>query len=441
MIDSLDVIKNSFYEVFFLNVSAGFIRMGSYSYKATDQVGRIIKGILEGSDEQAVAAELDTLGYIPIRIRPANKKNGTPITAEKKRPAVSFSLPSLSSRVSAKDTLFFTQDLAALLSAGLPLDRSLQILIDACANDAFRHIISDILQSVEKGHYLSDALRQHPKAFSRFYISMVKAGEAGGILENVLQRMGVFLETAQELKDYVFSAMLYPAFLAGVGGISIIILLTFVIPRFATIFETMDRSLPFATQLLLSFSSGLKAWWWLLALVCAIAGYSFHKYAGTDQGRYRLDGLALQLPLVGDLIRKIEVARFSRTLGTLIESGVPILHALELVRNILNNRVIAASLDQVHNRVKEGAKLGGPLEEIGVFPPLAIQMIMVGEETGHLDTMLLRVADNYEKIVRNLIKKFVNLLEPLMILIMGLLIGFIVITMLMAIFSMNDLPF
>lgn len=422
--------------------------MGSYSYKATNRAGTIIKGILEGTDEQAVAAELDSLGYIPIRIRAAsttrsdNNNRSTLKTGGKQSAlAISFSLPSFSARVTGKDILYFTQDLAALLNGGLPLDRSLQILIGGCANKSFRNIISDILNSVEKGHYLSDALGQHPKVFSHFYISMVKAGEAGGILDSVLERMGIFLETAQELKDYVFSAMLYPAFLAGVGAISIILLLTFVIPRFSMIFETMDKSLPLATQILLSFSNGLKMWWWLIALIFMTAGFWFYKYAGTQHGRYRLDGIWLRLPLVGDLIRKIEVARFSRTLGTLVHSGVPILQALELVRNILSNRVIAKALDQVHSRVKEGAKLGGPLEEMGVFPPLAIQMIMVGEETGHLDTMLLRVADNYEKIVRNLIKKFINMLEPTMILLMGLLIGFIVISMLMAIFSLNDLPF
>jgi len=415
--------------------------MRSYSYKATDQSGQILKGVMEGSDERAVVTELNALGYIPIRIRPVSDSPVGNRPRQRSKTTISFSLPMFSLKVSAKDTLFFTQDLAALLSAGLPLDRSLQILIDACGNGKFKTIIIEVLHSVEKGHYLSDALGQHPHAFGKFYVSMVKAGEVGGILEDVLERMGVFLETAQELKDYIYSAMLYPVFLAGVGGISIIILLTFVIPRFSAIFETMDRSLPFATQMLLSFSSGLKSWWWLIGLIVIFVGYCFRKYAGTERGRYRLDGIALRLPLAGDLVKKIEVARFSRTLGTLVHSGVPILHALELVRNILSNRVIVASLDQVHRRVKEGEKIAGPLEEMGIFPSLAIQMIMVGEETGHLDTMLLRVADNYEKIVRNLIKKFVNLLEPVMILVMGLLIGFIVITMLMAIFSMNDLPF
>lgn len=411
--------------------------MGDFSYKAAGRDGRVVKGILSGTDEEAVAAELGTLDLIPIRIRPVDAKSG-----KGKGPTFDFTLPSFfAGRVSAKDVQGFTQDIAVLLAAGLPLDRSLEILIDACGPTAFRTVVAEILGAVEKGSYLSDALGQHPVIFNKFYVSMVKAGEAGGILEDVLGRMGAFLEGSQELKDYVFSAMLYPAFLAGVGGVSIILLLTFVIPRFSMIFETMDQALPLATQLLLSFSSGMKQWWWLIAIVVFVVGYCCRAYARTEKGRYRLDGILLRLPVVGDLIAKIEVARFTRTLGTLVHSGVPILQALGLVRNILSNKVVAASLEQVHLRVKEGEKLARPLQDTGVFPALALQMIMVGEETGQLDTMLLRVAENYEKIVRNLIKKFVNMLEPVMILLMGLLIGFIVITMLMAIFSMNDLPF
>jgi len=405
--------------------------MTEFSYRASDRAGRIVKGILEGESERKVADELGGQGLIPISICPVDEKA-----------SFSFTLPGMSfKRVSARHTLTFTQDLAALLTAGLPLDRSLEILLTACANKNFRLVIEDILHSVEKGHYLSDALAQHPKVFNRFYVSMVKAGEAGGVLEDVLERMGKFLESSRELKDFVLSAMLYPSFLAGVGGISVILLLAFVIPRFSVIFDNMDQSLPLSTELLLTFSVALKKYWWVMALVFVAGGLTVRAWLATDKGRLQLDGVVLKLPVVGNLVRKIELARFSRTLGTLVHSGVPILQALELVQKILSNRVVAASLETVQQRVKSGEKLAAPLEATGVVPPLAIQMIMVGEETGSLDTMLLRVADNYEKIVRSLIRKFVNMLEPLMILIMGVLIGGIVISMLLAIFSMNDLPF
>lgn len=410
--------------------------MPNYSYKATDQSGKIFKGFLEAADDQEALSQLDELGYIPIRIESSAKKQ------EKKewKPG-SFSMPKLFHRVSGRATMAFTQDLAALLDAGLPLDRALEILIEASGNETFGEIIGDILLSVQKGHYLSDAMAQHPKVFTLFYTNMVKAGEAGGVLDDVLERLGIFLASSQELKDYIKSAMLYPVFLLGVGSLSILVLLTFVIPKFSLIFEDTGRSMPLATQLLLSFSEILQNWWWLIAALFALFAFAFRHYTKTGSGRYRLDTWKLRLPILGDLIRKIEIARFSRTLGTLVHSGVPILQALELVRDIISNRVIAASLDKVHSRVKEGEKLAGPLSASGVFPPMAIQMLMVGEETGRLNVMLLRVADNYEKIVRSMIKKGITMIEPVMILTMGIVIGFIVITMLMAIFSMNELPF
>ncbi|MFZ5766469.1 MAG: type II secretion system F family protein [Thermodesulfobacteriota bacterium] len=412
--------------------------MPYFTYKATDRHGKVVKGVLEAEIEQAVAAELDKMGYIPIRIanagakRPRNGGTAMPF---------SLRLPGRLPRSSAKQTTLFTRDLASLLAAGLPLDRALEILIETGGTTGFTDTIRDILLSVQKGHYLSDALARHPKAFSVFYVNMVKAGEAGGILEDVLRRLADFLETVQELKEYIISALLYPVFLVGVGGISIILLLTFVIPRFSMIFDTMGQSVPVAAQLLLTFSATLKNWWWLIGAIISALFFAVRRYAATDSGRLRLDTLILTMPLAGDLVRKIEIARFSRTLGTLIHSGVPILKSLELVQDIISNRVIATSLDRVSNRVKEGEKLAGPLAAIGVFPTLAIQMITVGEETGRLDEMLLRVAENYEKIVRDLIKRSIGMLEPVMILVMGVLIGFIVITMLMAIFSMNDLPF
>ncbi|MBI5557272.1 MAG: type II secretion system F family protein [Deltaproteobacteria bacterium] len=413
--------------------------MPYFAYKATDAGGRIIKGGLEAADDHGVVAELDKLGYIPIRIQRTEKKQV--LKENKSASAFSFKLPERLTFQSGKETMVFTQDLSSLLAAGLPLDRALEILIETSGSAPFRRIIRDILHSVQKGHYLSDALIQHPRIFSVFYINMVRAGEAGGILEDVLSRLATFLETVQELKEYIKSAMLYPAFLVGVGGISIFLLLTFVIPRFSMIFDTMGRSIPLATQLLLSFSEILKTWWWLIGIVLAGCFMGFHHYARTETGRLRLDTLKLKIPIMHDLIKKIEIARFSRTLGTLIHSGVPILKSLELVKEIISNRVIASSLDQVHSRIKEGEKLAGPLAAIGIFPSLAIQMITVGEETGRLDEMLLRVAENYEKIVRDLIKRYIGMLEPVMILVMGVVIGFIVISMLMAIFSMNDLPF
>lgn len=409
--------------------------MPTFSYKATDMQGKVVTGILEGADEKRVAAKLQEGGLIPMRIRPADKKGGL---SALRHGGVSFSL---FGNVGAKDVLVFTQDLSALLTAGLPLDRSLTILIDAAEKPKVKDMLRDMLRTVQGGGYLSDALFKHGRVFSTLYINMVKAGEAGGVLEEVLIRLGEFLESSQELKDYIKSAMVYPLFLVSVGGLSIIVLLTFVIPKFAVIFADMGQSMPLSTRLLLGFSEAVRTWWPLIALVLILVFVLVRRYIRTPAGRFKRDQVALRLPVGGDLVKKIEVARFSRTLGTLTRSGVPILQALNLVKDVLTNQVISGRMAQVYTRVKEGERLSKPLSDSKIFPALAIQMITVGEETGRLDAMLLRVADNYEKIVRAMVKRFVALLEPAMILIMGLIVGAIVISMLMAIFSMNEMPF
>ncbi len=411
--------------------------MSMFSYKATDLSGKIVKGTLDAEDERGAASRLQDMGYIPILINQTRTaKQGLNLELD-----LSRSVSALLEHVSNRDVMLFTQDLSSLLEAGMPVDRALSILIDVTGKRKFKDIIRDILKSVQGGSYLSDAMAKHPGAFSRFYVNMVRAGEAGGVLEAVLDRLGIFLETSQELRDYIKSALVYPIFLVCVGGISIIILMTFVIPKFSIIFADLGQAIPLSTRLLLSLSKGLQTYWWLILLAIGGIIFCFWRYAKTARGRLRLDRLKIQFPFIGDLVKKIEVARFSRTLGTLVQSGVPILQALELVKGIINNSVVVGAMERIHDRVKEGERLSKPMEETGIFPSLAVQMITVGEETGRLDEMLLRIADNYEKIIRNLIKRFISLLEPAMILIMGLFVGFIVISMLMAIFSMNEMPF
>ncbi len=409
--------------------------MAAYSYKAADSSGKIVTGVLEADEEKKVVAELQTLGLIPMRIA-LTTGNGNRLGLN-----VSEQFLSFFHGVSSKDVMVFTQDLATLLEAGLPVDRALSLLIESAEKERFKMVVNDILKTVQGGGYLSDALAKHPRAFTSFYVSMVRAGEAGGVLEAVLSRLGEFLESAQELKDYIKSAMVYPVFLVGVGGLSIIVLLTFVIPKFSIIFSDMGQAIPLSTQFLLGISHLLQSYWWAILAVLG-AGYFFlRKYLKTPAGRLKFDRKKMKFPVVGDLIKKIEVARFARTLGTLTKSGVPILQALMLVKDILENKVISAAMENVYARVKEGDRLSKPLRDTGIFPPLAIQMITVGEETGRLDRMLLRVAESYEKMVRNTVKRLISLLEPAMILLMGLVVGFVVISMLMAVFSMNEMPF
>jgi len=409
--------------------------MPTYSYKAADSSGKVFTGSLEAAEERSAVAELHGKGFIPIRIA-LLKKNGGRFDIN-----LSKQIGSIFKGFSSKDVMIFTQDLSALLEAGLPVDRALTILIDAAEKEKTKEVLGDILKAIQAGGYLSDALAKHPKAFSTFYVNMVRAGEAGGVLESVLGRLGDFLESSQDLKDYMKSAMIYPLFLVLVGGISIIILLTFVIPKFSIIFSDMGQSIPITTRFLLGLSEVLRVYWWLILGGSGGLWFFLRRYLRTPSGRLSLDRKKMNLPIGGDLVKKIEVARFSRTLGTLTKSGVPILQALDLVKDIMTNRVVAGAMEEVYERVKEGERLSVPLSDSGVFPSLAIQMITVGEETGRLDSMLLRVAENYEKMVKNMVKRFVSLLEPAMILAMGLVVGFIVLSMLMAIFSMNEMPF
>lgn len=409
--------------------------MPLFAYKAADSAGKVSKGVVEAAEERGAVGRLQEMGLIPIRVRPAvggSKRLGLGLSRAGR---------SLFQRVTGKDLVALTQDLSSLLEAGLPVDRALAILKGVAEKPRMKEIIGEVLKAVEGGSYLSDALAKFPRVFSSFYVNMVRAGEAGGVLEGVLSRLGEFLESTQDLKDYVKSALVYPIFLLLMGGVSIIILLTFVIPKFSVIFSDLGQAIPLPTQILLAVSALIRDYWWALAGALALAVFGLRRYAASPAGRFNLDRRKMQAPVLGPLVRRIEVARFARTLGTLMQSGVPILQALNLVKGIMTNRVIVQSLDQVYDRVKEGERLSRPLEELGIFPSLAIQMVTVGEETGRLDRMLVKVAENYEKVVRNTIKRLISFLEPAMILLMGLVVGFIVVSMLMAIFSVNEMPF
>jgi general secretion pathway protein F len=275
--------------------------------------------------------------------------------------------------------------------------------------------------------------------FSKLYINMIRAGEAGGVLDEVLEKLNEFLESAKELKEQVVSSMIYPIILLATGGLSIIILLIYVLPKFSVIFAEVGSSLPLPTEILLTVSQGLRSYWWVF-LAAIIGGWLlFRTYIKSEQGKYRWD--AVKLRLMGEVIRKLETARFCRTLGTLLRSGVPLLQALKNAQDVITNQVFAKAIEGVSKEVKEGKGIALPLSGAHVLPPLALSMIKVGEETGQLDHMLLKVAVTYEKSLRVAIKRFISFLEPAMILAMGLMIGFIVLSMLMAIFSITDLPF
>lgn len=397
--------------------------MAIYSYTATTLDGAIVEGVVEASDEKIAIEQLQSTGVIPLKI-----------TAPKEGLQKKFTFKS-----SRGDLLTFTTELSALTAAGLPLDRSLNILSEISEGKEMKGVIQSVLKMIREGSAFSEALTKHPRVFPKLYVSMIRAGETGGVLDVVLDKLNEFLETAKELRGSVISAMIYPAILGMTGGISIIIILTFVIPRFSVLFKELGGSLPLSTQIILTLSNGLRSYWWIVFPALIIIIIALKSYIKTEKGAYSWD--ALKLKLVGDVVRKLETARFCRTLGTLIKSGVPFLQALNNAKEVIGNRIIADSINAVTKNVREGKGVAGPLIEANVLPQLALSMIKVGEETGQLDIMLLKVATTYEKSLKEAVKRFMSLMEPFIILAMGLVIAFIVISMLVAIFSILDLPF
>jgi general secretion pathway protein F len=404
--------------------------MAEYLYKATTLSGQTLEGSMDGKDEETIVQNLHQLGYIPIRIISAQEKE------------VGLRLPAfLTQRVGVKNLFTFTQELSTLVSAGLPIDRSLNILGTLTENERLRETVRDVLKRVEDGSSLAEALGYYPRIFPKIYINMVKAGESGGFLETILSRLAQYLQSTKEVREYLISVMIYPLILTIVSGISIAILVTFVIPRFARIFSDMGQAIPLPTQIILLSSRLVTGYWWVGIGIIALIYFGLKMYTQDEERKWRWDRFKLRWVAIGDLIKKVEVARFSRTLGTLLQSGVSILPALNLVKEISQNRAISRSIAYIHDRLREGKGISRSLEETEVFPPLAVHMIGVGEETGRLDEMLIKVAETYEANVQNSMKRVVSLLEPLIILIMGAVVGFIVLSMLLAIFSINEIPF
>jgi general secretion pathway protein F len=385
--------------------------------------GIMVEGVIEAPTQDVAIDKLKNSGVIPIKIAAPRQSLGKRLTW----------------RSSKADLLTFTTELSVLLGAGLPLDRGLNVLSETSESKEMKGVVQSILKSIREGSSFSEALKKHPKVFPTLYVNMIKAGEAGGVLATVLDKLNEFLESTKELKDNVVSAMIYPTVLGITGGFSIIILLTFVLPKFTAIFAEIGGSLPLTTQILLAVSNGFRSFWWVGLAIFVGAYLAFKAYVRSEGGRYKWD--VLKLKMMEDVIRKLETARFCRTLGTLLRSGVSVLAALNNSKDVISNQVIASQIDAVLKGVKEGKGIAGPLSEAKVLPPLALSMMKVGEETGQLDSMLIKVANAYEKSLREAVKRFMGILEPAIILGMGLIIGFIVISMLVAIFSITDLPF
>lgn len=410
--------------------------MAEFFYKASDRAGKVVQGSTQAPDQAAVIAQLRKMGYVPIRIdTPGSRRSSASAWLN-----VNLDLKILNpfGGVSGKALLAFTQELSTLIRAGLPLDRSLSIIAEVTDHDRLKKIAEDVLRDVRGGRSLSDAFAKHPAVFNKLYVSMIKAGEAGGALDIVFERLTDFLERSQNLKSTVTNAIIYPAVLIVVMGLVVAGLIVFIIPKFVGIFETLDQKLPASTQLLLYVSNVITGYWWLVLSTVLGLYYWYKKYSATEAGRRRLDSWLLRIAIIGDLILKVEVARFARTLGTLINSGVPILQALVIVKDIVGNVVVAASITRIHKEVKEGKGVSAPMRADGVFPPLCVHMLRVGEETGRMEEMLMKVADTYDGEVHNAVKRFVSFLEPALIVTMAVIVVAVIVPIILAIVSMND---
>ena len=407
--------------------------MSFFQYRAADQAGKIIEGVMEAEVEQSVVSRLHEMGCVPLRI--SLPRSGT-VKPEQLR------LPLFSRRkINQTQLLQFTQELATLLAAGLPLDRSLSVLGNLIEGEEFTKVMRTLLEAVRAGKSLAAAMTEHPDVFPKIYVNMIRAGESGGILDAVLRYLTEYMERSLALKEDVKSALIYPVILGGAAGLSLLVLFIYVIPRFALIFKDVGQALPWITRLVLDFSEFLTQYGWILLLVLlgSVAGGLF--YLRTPEGKTEWDRLSLRIWLLGDLVGKFETARFARTLSALLRGGVPLLEALGTVQGVVGNQLLTRAIGQVQIRVREGKGMARPLGESGLFPPLALNMIAVGEETGKLEAMLNEVAEHYDQEVKRTTKRLTAILEPTLILGMGLVIGVVVVSMLLAIFSMNDLPF
>lgn len=403
--------------------------MPEFTYEALDKGGRQVRGVIDASSEEVIVEKLRNMGYYPLNVV-INKKAAGQVDI--------LALPGLRlifHRVKTKHVMTFTRQLATLIDAGLPILRSLHILQEQVESQIFKDKIGQIAKDIESGGSLSDALAKHPKVFDSLYVNMVRAGEIGGVLEAVLNKIAEFLEKRQIIIGKVKSAMMYPLIVMILAISIVTFILLVIIPKFKDIFDQLGAELPFLTQLLvdLSYIIANRTIWVILAI--AAVWFIFKKINQTKEGKYFFDRLKLRLPVFGDLFRKIAITRFASTLATLITSGVPILQALDIVRETSGNEVLTRAMDTVYNSVKDGETIHEPLSKCKVFPPLVVHMVAVGEETGAIDQMLIKVAEAYEREVDDTVNALTSIIEPVLIVFLGAIVGVIVVALYLPLFN------
>jgi general secretion pathway protein F len=405
--------------------------MPVYSYVGLSPDGKNITGVIDADSPRAARLKLRRTGVFPTSLSESRQAESTP--------RASRSLSKLFERVGPQELAVMTRQLSTLVSAGLPLVDCLSALIDQVDSERLKSMLTQTRERVNEGTSLADALAEHPRVYSDLYVNMVRAGEASGALDVVLLRLADYTESTARLRSKLRSALTYPAVMLIIGSAILFFLLSYVVPKITRIFVESKQVLPLPTRVLMAFSGMLSTWWPLFLVVLAIAALAFRYYVRTEAGRKRYDRLVLRVPVFGKLLQKIAVARFSRTLSTLLRSGIGLLPSLDIVKNIVDNRVLYDATEAARDAIREGQSIAPPLKKSGIFPPLMIHMIAVGEKSGQLEEMLFKTAETYESEVDSTIATLTTLLEPVMIVFMGGMVTFIVLSILLPIFQMSQL--
>jgi type IV pilus assembly protein PilC len=406
--------------------------MPSYNYKAKTAAGLVMEGTIDADEQRAAVEKLRGQKMVVLEIA---EKSISPI--DKFKAAIGWKKGK--KEIPSRDLSLFSRQLSTLVGAGVPIVQSLGILESQAENPNFKEVLAAVKSDIEAGLSISDALKKHPNAFPDLYCSMVKAGELGGILDTILERLTAYLESSEALKAKVKGAMMYPAIVLSICSIVTVFLMIFVIPTFKKIFDGFGRALPLPTQVLMDISDLMKHRWYVIVAAPIVAWQAFIRFYATPYGHKWVDGQSLKAPVFGPILKKVAVARFTRTLGTLIKSGVPIMQALETVAQTAGNVVIAEAVNSTRESIREGGHLSDPLKKSGIFPNMVTSMISVGEETGALDIMLSKIADFYDQEVDTAVKGLTSLIEPIVIVVMGVIIGTIVVAMFMPMFEIGGM--
>ncbi len=407
--------------------------MAEFFYEALDKGGKQVRGVIEAANEDVIIEKLRGMGYYPLKVS-QNKKSAADLDL--------FAMPGIrliAHRIRTKHVTTFTRQLATLIDAGLPIVRSLNILTEQTESVIFKDKIQKIARDIEGGSSLSEALAKHPRVFDNLYVNMVRAGEIGGVLEAVLNKIAQFLEKREALKGKIKSAMMYPVVVSVLAILIVGFILIFIMPEFVNIFQQLGAELPALTQFLVDASLVITSWQ-AIFVVLGIAALVviFRLIVSTREGKHVWDQILLKLPVFGSLFRKVAIARFASTLATLVTSGVPILQALDIVRDTSGNEVVARAMDKVYQSVKDGETIHEPLKQCPVFPPLVVHMVAVGEETGAIDQMLNKVSEAYEREVDDTVEALTSILEPVLIVGLGAIVGVIVVALYLPLFSIPN---